>query len=106
MTDAEIIARAERAKTYRDELLAPILNEQRAVYANRIVEIAATELNPKVREQKITALSYAVRILRNIETGLDAFVNDGEVAKGNKLRVEKIEKMTEPQRRLLGIAPY
>ena len=106
LNDKQIIDRARRAETLRNEFLAPVFGDIRQAYANRIVEIAATELDPKIRAEKITALSSAIRILGNLETGINAFIRDGEVAKGNLLRVEKIESMTAPQRRLFGIAPY
>ena len=106
LTDQQIVTRAHRAETLRDEFLAPVLADHRAQYAERIVHIASTELDPKTRADKITALSTAIRIIGNIEAGIDAYIRDGEVAKGNLLRVEKVEKMSAPQRRLLGIAPY
>ena len=106
LTDKQIIDRARRAETLRDEFLVPVFGDIRQTYANRIVEIAATELDPKIRAEKITALSVAIRNLGNLEAGINAFIRDGEVAKGNLLRVEKIESMTAPQRRLFGIAPY
>lgn len=103
--EAERKARGERAQTYRDEFLGPILAEQRDAYTKRIVEIAATELDPKVRSEKLTALSIATRILGNIELGLDAIVNDGKLANRELLKAESVERMGKDQRRLLAIGP-
>jgi hypothetical protein len=105
MNDAERKARGERAKTYRDEFLVPILAESRDTYQARIIEVATTELDPKVRAEKLTALSIAVRILGNIESGLDAFVNDGAIAANSLLKAEKVEKMGRHERRLLDMVP-
>lgn len=106
MTDAELKARGERARVYRDEFLGPIMDEQRAAYQARIVEIATTELNPRKRAEKITALSTALKVLNNVDAGLSAAVDAGRIAEGNLLKAERIEKMGKEQRRLLSIAPF
>jgi hypothetical protein len=106
ISDAEARARGERAQTLRDEFLAPILGEIRDSYAQRIVEVATKELDPKRRTEAVTSLSVAIRVLDNIESGLNAFIHDGEVAAKSQLRAERIEKMPHGQRRLLSIAPY
>jgi hypothetical protein len=51
------------------EFITPILDETRNGYLSRIAEIAATELNPKVRTEKITALSIALKVLGNLTNG-------------------------------------
>jgi hypothetical protein len=106
MTPEQRIARAHSAKRAWDEFVAPVVTQMRETYAARIVEIAATELSRDKRTDKITALSNAVRILDQIEGGLSEAIHDGDVANVEKLRAEKIEGMTAPKRRLLGMAPY
>jgi hypothetical protein len=105
MTEAQAAARGIRARDYRDEFLGPILDDMRAAYANRIVEIASKEHDPKARADKLTSLSVALRILENIAGGIDAAIMDGEIAEKNMLKVEHIEKMSAPQRRIFNIAP-
>lgn len=105
ISDAERKARGERAATYRDEFLAPIIEENRSAYQARIIEIATTELNPRKRSEKLTALSVAIKVLGNIENGLNAIVQDGDMAAKNLLRTDVIEKMGRGERRLLEIAP-
>jgi cell division protein FtsL len=48
MSDAQAAARGQRAALC-GEFITPILEETRNGYLSRIAEIAATELNPKVR---------------------------------------------------------
>lgn len=106
MNDTERKARGERAKTYRDEFLAPILSGHKAEYLDRIATVATTELNPRKRSEKIAALSTALRILDNIAKGLDAAVMDGAIAEAALLKAEKVERMGRDERRLLNIVPY
>lgn len=105
MTPEQRIARAGNAQRAWDEFVAPVVTEMRETYAARIVEIAAAELSRDKRSDKITALSNAVRILGQIEAGMKEAIRDGDVARVEKLRTGKIEALTEPKRRLLGIAP-
>lgn len=105
MNDAEAVARATRAQACRDEFLGPILDHQREAYKSRIVEIASTELDPKRRTEKLTALSLALRVLENVSSGLDAAIRDGEIAQGNLMHADKIASMTDGKRRLFAIAP-
>jgi hypothetical protein len=102
----ERIARAERAQRAWDEFFAPIISEMKSTYADRIVELANIELGRDKRADKITALSNALKILGQLENGMKAAILDGDLAQQEKLKAERIEQMTAPQRRLLGIAPY
>lgn len=104
--EAERIARATRAQAAWDEFVAPLLNELRVTYSERMVDVANSELNHAKRADKITALSNAVRILAQLEGGMKAIIMDGEIARRDELRADKIEGMTRAQRRLLGVAPY
>ena len=106
MNDQQRIARAHNAAAAWDKFVGPEIEAMIAEYTARIVEVANTELNPDKRRDKITALSNAIRIAKNIEAGLHAAITDGDVAKRELLRKDKIEGMTKPARRLLGIAPF
>lgn len=106
MTEQERIARADRAQRAWDEFFAPMISELKSVYGDRLVEVANIELARDKRADKITALSNALKIVTTLEAGMLEAIKDGEVARVDKLRSEKIEQMTEPQRRLLKVIPY
>ena len=106
MTEAERIARSQDAKRAFETYIEPMFDELQNAYSDRIVEVANTELNPNKRRDKITALSNALKILTNLEAGMKAIVTDGELAMKDKARTDKIERMTAPARRLLGVVPY
>lgn len=105
MNDPESAARGQRAETCYSEFIGPELANIRKSYAERIAEIAVKELDPKVRTDKITALSTALRILDNVNAGIVAIVEDGKLAEKNLMRAEAIEQMAAPKRRLFNIAP-
>jgi len=105
MNEADRIARAHRAQAALDEFLNPMFDQIVEEYTSRMVEVANTELSRDKRSDKITALSNALKITRTLKSGMNEIVRDGELAKAEKLRAEKLEQMTAPQRRLLSIAP-
>ena len=104
MSDHETAARGQRAALC-DEFIGPILNDTREGYLSRIAEIAATELNPKVRTEKITALSIALKVLNNLSNGLSSAIEAGRVAEKSLLRAEEVESMGREQRRIFDIVP-
>lgn len=106
MTPDERKARGQRAAQYNDEFLRPILAENRAAYQQRIVEVATTELGPKTRAEKLTALSIAIKVLNNLESGIVAIIEDGKLADRELLSSERVENMSRADRRLLDIAPW
>jgi hypothetical protein len=105
MTEAERIARGQRAQAALDEFITPILDEIDATYVDRLREISTTEFSFKKRSDKQTALSTALTISKALRSGLMEAVRDGELARQDKLRAEKIETMSAPQRRLLNMVP-
>jgi hypothetical protein len=64
---------------------------------NLIVELANTELSRDKRADKLTALSNAIKILTTLRSGMLAMIRDGEMARQDKLKAEKIEQMTAPR---------
>jgi len=106
VTPEQRIARAHRAQGAWDEFVAPVIEAIIDTYRQRIVDLANSELDTRKRADKLTALSNAIRIAENIRSGLTEAIRDGELANVERLKAEKVEKMTAPQRRLLGIAPY
>jgi hypothetical protein len=105
MTEAERIARAHRARAALEEFVGPLLDEIEQTYLKRLREVSTSEYSYKARSDKQTALSCALTILASVRSGLNEAITDGELAKQSKLRAEKIEQMTAPQRRLLNIVP-
>jgi hypothetical protein len=85
---------ATARKSAWDEFFAPMIDEMRSTYAERIVELANLELSRDKRADKITALSNAIKILDQLEGGMLAAIRDGEMAQQEKLKAEKIEQMT------------
>ncbi len=103
-SDRDNAARGHRAAQC-NEFIGPILKDQRDAYLARIAEIASTELDPKTRTEKITALSVALKVLGNIENGLTAIIETGKVADKSILRATEVERMGRDRRRLLDMVP-
>ena len=101
---AQAAARGQRAALC-NEFIRPILDETKQGYLTRIAEIAATELNPKVRAEKITALSIAMKVLGNLTNGLDSAIEAGRVAEKSLIRSDEIERMGREQRRIFDLVP-
>ena len=80
MTEAERIARAQRAEAAYTEFFEPMIDALKEEYAHRIVT--------------------------TLDEGMKATIADGALAQRAKIRADEIEKMSAPQRRLLGIAPF
>jgi hypothetical protein len=97
-------ARGQRAQLC-NEFIRPILDETKAAYLARIADIAATELSPKVRAEKITALSIALKVVANLTNGLDAAIEAGRVAEKSLIRAGEVERMGHESRRLLDMVP-
>jgi hypothetical protein len=106
VTPDQRIARAHRAEQAWEEFFGPMIGELKAAYSERLVEVANTELSRDKRADKITALSNAMKILAVLESGMREAIRDGDLAKQEKLKAEKIEQMSAPQRRLLNIGPF
>jgi hypothetical protein len=106
VTEAERIARAQRAKQAWDEFVDPILNEVETTYLRRLREVSTSEYSYKARSDKQTSLSTGLKVFDAIRAGLREAMLDGELAERSKLRAEAVEKMTAPQRRLLNIVAY
>lgn len=102
-TIRERMARGVRAQGALDEFLAPMFASLREEYTARINEVATTELHPTIRADKITTLSVALKVLAMLESGMTETIRDGDIARTEKVRAEKIEQMTDAQQRLLKI---
>jgi hypothetical protein len=78
-----------------------MFTDLRAEYLNRMASEAASELNVQRRSDKVTALAQALRVVDNLEAGMREAIRDGELARQEKLRADKIMQMTDAQQRLL-----
>lgn len=103
MTPDQRAARAFQAERAWEEFFGPMIGELRSAYSERMIEVANSDLNRDSRSDKITALSNALKILATLEGGMREAIRDGEIARQEKLRAEKVEQMTAPKRRLLNI---
>lgn len=104
MTPEQRIGRAARAQGAWDEFIAPMIDNLREEYTNRVAEVAATELHPANRADKITTLSVALRVLATLESGMKEAIRDGDLARKDKIRADNVERMSDAQQRLLKIA--
>lgn len=75
----------------------------RSEYCSRMTNEAVTELNRERRADKVAVLAQALRILDNLEAGMREAIRDGELARAEKLRADKMLQMTDAQQRLLKI---
>jgi hypothetical protein len=101
---SERIARAHRAQSALDEFLSPMFDDLRDEYVKRIADVAATELHPVTRADKITTLSVALRVVDTLRSGMAEVIRDGDLAKRDKLKAERVEGMSDARQRLLRIA--
>ncbi len=106
LNEKQRIDRAARAQRAWDEFIGPEFDYARSIYSARIAEVAATELHPGLRSDKITTLSMSVRVLNEIQGAIAAVIRDGEVARAEMIRAERIEDLSDARQRLLRVAPY
>lgn len=106
MNKRELAARGERADTCYNEFVGPAIRDMREVYADRIVELAVQEVHPQVRADKLTSLATAIRILDNIDSAIRGLIEEAKVAHNATLRIDEIERMTAPGRRLREFVPH
>lgn len=105
MNERERVERGTRAKRAIEEFVAPEFDYARNLYLRRMADVAATELNPAIRADKITVLSMALRVLDEVHGAINAVILEGEKARADMIRVERIEQLTDSQQRLARIAP-
>ena len=106
MTTSERIAKAHRAQSALDEFIAPMFDEIEAEWTARMVEVSTTELHPGNRADKLTALSHALKVTKLIRAGLAESIKDGEIARSEKLKADRITDLSDARQRQLRIAPY
>lgn len=103
MTLDEKIRRGHAAKRAIEEFLGPAFETAQAVYSARLEEIASTQ---PWEAGKITALANAKRVVDEVHRQIASLVHEGEHAANEKIRAERIEKLSASRRRLLNIGAY
>lgn len=103
LTDAQRVERARQAQMALENFLNPAFDAVSAAYTDRIEQLASTT---PWEAAKITALANANRIVKEVHAQIAALVYDGEHAKADMVRVEKIEKLTPARKRLINIGPF
>ena len=103
LNDAERVARGERARKCLEEFVGPEFAHARRVYLDRIIEVATNELHPTIRADKITTLATADRVLNEVENGVAGVFHDGEHARAHLIKAERLENLTDAQRRLINV---
>lgn len=100
MTEADRIARAERAQVAYKEFIEPALTIARADYAKRLTDLA--EEKPW-EAQQIASLSVALKIARTVDEQVKAIIADGELAKQSAERASQIARISPHKRSILGL---
>lgn len=103
LTEAQRVARAHNARRALEEFLDPAFEAVVEAYAGRLEEIASKS---PWEASKITALANAQRIAKEVRAQIVALVYDGDSARKEMIRVERIEKLSPAKRRLLQFGPY
>lgn len=108
LSDTQRIARGTRAARAIEEFVGPEFAHARETFGARIAEVAATELHPTIRQEKITTLALAIRVLNEVENAITTVMRDGEHVRAQMIRAEKIEHLSDSAQRLIRIGgtPY
>lgn len=102
LNEAERVARAERAERALEEFLNPAFDIAHEVYMGRLKDI--TSKTPW-EANKIASLANACRVLEEVHSQVCGLVRDGEHAKSQMIRVEKIEAMSPVKAKWARWAP-
>lgn len=103
LTDPQRIERGRRAALALEEFQGPAVAAIVAAYSERLEHISSTA---PWEAGKITALANAIRIAREVEAQMTAFVYEAEHTRAGMIRATKIEALTPTKRRLLHIGPF
>lgn len=94
------IERGRRAGEAVNEFVNPAFEHAHETYLGRMKELVSRE---PWETGKITALVTAMRVLEVVHSDMAAIIHDGEVAKCDLARVEKVASIPEAKRKLLGL---
>lgn len=103
LTNPQKVERGRQAMQALDNFLSPAFDAVIAAYTDRLEDIAS---KTPWEAPKITALANAVRIAKEVRNQIAGLVYEGDQAKADMVRVEKIEALTPAKRRLLNIGPF
>lgn len=105
LTPEQMAYRGQRAKAALDEFLVPEFAYIREHYTKRLIDLATTELDPKKRAEKITTISTALRVIDELEQGINIAVASGQTARQSLLKIETIGQMSPLKQRLARFSP-
>lgn len=100
MTPSERISRADRAKAYRDEFLAPALAHVEAEWMETLKRIAKAE-DPKAPE-RIMRVTAGLKTIDVIRGQIEAYIADGLMAESESKQTAKIASLSEHKRQTIG----
>jgi hypothetical protein len=103
LTDAKRIERARQASLALKDFLDPAFELVVASYLDRVEQLASTT---PWEAGKITALSNAARIAKEVRGQIAQIVADGADARSNIDRAKRIEELTPARKRLLKIGAF
>jgi hypothetical protein len=103
LTDAKRIERARQAELALTNFVDPAVEIVVASYLDRVEQLASTT---PWEAGKITALSNAARIAKEVRAQIAALVHDGVDARSNIERAKRVEALTPAKRRLLNIGAF
>jgi hypothetical protein len=103
LTDTQRVARGTRAQRAIEEFVGPEFAHAREIYSARLAEVAATELHPTIRQEKITTLALAIRVLNEVESAITTVMRDGEHMRSLMISAEALENLSDARQRLIRI---
>lgn len=101
MTPADDIARADRAKAFMDEFLAPAIAHVEQDYAEKMISTAAST-DPRAREI-IERLANGVKAVRVVKSLIERHIMDGAIAQQDMQRSAQLSRMSDHKRSVVGV---
>ena len=101
LTEQQRVELARQARMALDDFLAPAFAMVEADYAEKMITAAAST-DPRTPEV-IARLANAIKASRQAHNAIKLLVADGDVAKSQMIRAERVEEMSPARKRLLNI---
>lgn len=102
LSDAQRVERMSRAKRALEEFIEPAFDAAHNAYFARLKDI--TSRSPW-ETAKIAALANACRVLEEVHSQVCGLIHDGEHAKSQMIRAEKIEQLSPAKAKWARWAP-
>lgn len=91
------MARADQAEAALAQYLRPAFNVAHADYLQKLAEIAARPLNADMRAA-MEKLALGLKVLAEVRGQIEALVIDGDVARADVKRADKLAGLTTEQK--------